>query len=421
MTIGMMITFFDFRNDIRELIKSLCKHNKVVLFIKKEHEELIKPHLIPGLTYRLISEQKKTWKNYIADRLFLLLNKIPKSKQNYYLMEEFKLNNLQNPGQQNKAKFILKLKKFLPKVISYDFYLSKLTYKGETDISGIDKFIAFTEIYDDYLFARLLTENLPIAVYVYSWDHPCKHVRFSKKVNYLVWNKGMSEDLQQLQGINENAITELGATQLGYIYKFRQSVKAKPALSYFYYGCGIGIENLVPVEIAIIETLADAILETNPDYKLIVRPYPNFKNWALYNQLLKKENIELDNSYKQNDLSISEEDIINKFQSINNAQAFFHIGTTLGLEACFTECPSFILDLLPKQDNKKDIYHFIHQYQNEKYLMNGIDSNTITSLTNLKNTFKELPHKNFLSFNQAVAQQFTVLSFDEIANQLIDK
>lgn len=415
-----MLTFFDFRNDVRAVIKSLCFKHNVVLFIRKEHEELIKPYLIPGLSYRLIVEEQKSFPNYVFSRLFLFLKRIPQSKQNYYLMEEFKINNLKTPKQQRKAKIVLHFKKLLPNFITYDLYLSRLTYKNGTDISGIDKFIAFTEIYDDYLFARLLKEKKPLTVYVYSWDHPCKHVRFSNQVNYLVWNDGMAADLQQLQGIDNENIKILGASQLGYIAEFLKSTPPKPEQPYFFFGCGIGIENLVPEEIKIIETLSDSIQEIYPNHKLFVRPYPNLKNWAIYEQLLKKANIELDNSYKQSDLSVSDADIMIKFNKINGAKAFFHLGTTLGLEACFTKCPSFLLDIHYEQNRKSALHHFIHQYQNEKYLIANAKENFITSKAMLNKTLQELSSNTYHLFNQAVVKQYPILSFESIANRLTE-
>lgn len=414
-----MLTFFDFRNDVRALIKSICVHHKVVVFVKKEHEQLIQKFMIPGMECRIIDEQVSSKKNIFYARLFLLFKRLPKSVKNYYLMEAFKCVGLKDNNQRVKAKQLLKYQLIAPHFISYDFYLNTIDYKGKTDLSGVDKMIAFTEIYDDYLLARLIKEQVPTQVYVYSWDHACKHVRFSKQVQYLVWNQDIANDVIELQGVPAEQITVFGSTQLGYIEKFQSNKTTnsnqKP---YFYFGCGIGIPELVEQEVTTIAQLADCITQVYPDYQLYVRPYPNFSNWALYDSLLKNSNVVLDNSYKQTDLSIKDEDIISKFISINNAVAFFHVGTTLGLEACFTNTPSFILDMTPYNNKAISLYHFIHQYQNEKYLISDNPLNVIKSVAQLISTLRDIQSEKYLDFNKKTAARFTVQSFDALAEAI---
>lgn len=420
MTLGLMLTFFDFRNDVRALIKSLCLEHRVVVFIKREHEPLIQKYIIPGMSYRIINEYQKTTLNSLYGKLFLLFKKLPKSKSNYYLMEAFKAGGLVDEVQQRKAFRLLKYQQLLPHFMSYDWYLNRITFSGRTDLTGIDKMVAFTEIYDDYLLARLIHEKLPTFVYVYSWDHACKHVRFSKRLHYLVWNKDIAQDLSALKGIPNQFIHELGATQLGYIEKFKSAQPAKQVTDpYFYYGCGIGISSLVQAEINLILLLADCIQQVYPDHKLLVRPYPNFKDWTLYNQLLERDNILLDNSYKQSDLSVADEDIMEKFNKIEHAVAFFHIGTTLGLEACFTQTPSFIIAIAEQSNEAVSLFNFIHQYQNQKYLIQDNTLNAIFSKEQLLSTLKHIQSPDYLDFNYRTAARFTVKSFNQLAEDLI--
>ncbi len=422
MTIGLMLTFFDFRNDVRALIKSICINHKVVVFVRKEHEQLIQKFMLPGMECRIIDEHLSTKKNMFFSRLFLLFKRLPKSVKNYYLMEAYKAVGLKDVHQKKKAARLLKYQQIVPHFIAYDFYLNTINYKGRTDLRGIDKMIAFTEIYDDYLLARLLKEQVPTQVYVYSWDHACKHVKFSKRVQYLVWNHDIASDVVELQGVPAEQITIFGATQLGYIEQFlcRKSINANQP-PYFYFGCGIGIPELVEQEVAIIAQLSDCIAEVHPNYQLYVRPYPNFSDWTLYDSLLRKSNVVLDNSYKQSDLSIKDEDIIAKFITINNAVAFFHLGTTLGLETCFTNAPSFILDLTPETQAPISLFNFVHQYQNEKYLITNNPLNVITSASQLVSTLKDIQSEKYLDFNKKTTARFTVQSFEELANALTMK
>ena len=58
MKLGIMLYFFDFRNDIRRLIMELNKYYQVVIFVRKEHEETVKAHLPKNIEYRIINERK---------------------------------------------------------------------------------------------------------------------------------------------------------------------------------------------------------------------------------------------------------------------------------------------------------------------------------------------------------------------------
>ena len=66
-------------------------------------------------------------------------------------------------------------------------------------------------------FSRLLKEEKVVQVYVYSWDHPCKHKQFSNRVKYLVWNKGIKSDLISLHNISHNNIKQVGSSQFCFV------------------------------------------------------------------------------------------------------------------------------------------------------------------------------------------------------------
>lgn len=413
-----MLTFFDFRNDVRKVLAEMCRIENVILFIRPEHETLIKPYLHIGFTYRIIQEDSNDTKSAMFSRLFLLFRKIPASRQNYYLMEQFKAEGA-GSDKKDKALSIIKWQQRTPKWLSYDTYLNALQLSGKTDLNGITKMIALTEIYDDKLLARCIRSKIPVLVYVYSWDHACKHVRFSKQVRYAVWHEGIATDLQQLQGIAGNAIRVTGATQLGYVHQFSDKLNAAAKEKTIYFGCGVGLPSLVTEEIRVISILAVHMSQLLPDYILMVRPYPNYSDWSIYEALNEFPNIRLDNSYRQKDLSVADNDIQQKFESIARSKAFFHVGTTLGLEACFTDTPSFLLDLTENNGNAVSLYHFTHQYQNEKYLINGHPKHTITSETSLRHLLQNLDDPQLLEMNKQVQNTFHINSFTEMAQMLL--
>ncbi len=419
MKLGIMLYFFDFRNDIRRLIMELNKYYQVVIFVRKEHEETVKAHLPKNIEYRIINERKAGIYSSILKKLYFVMRKIPKSKSNYYLMEEFKIGNITNSKIQKKAHFLLKIHKWLPHVISYDRYLKLIKVSKKTIINDITTFLCLTEIYDDHLFSRLVNEEKKIFIYVYSWDHAFKHTRFSKKVEYFVWSEGIKDDLINIQQINPNKIHVTGSTQLGYLFNFKiDNTNNKYSKPYYYYGCGIGILSLVDKEISLIQKLSETISRINKNATLVVRPYPNNKNWDKYQTLLKNNNIVFDDGFRQKDLSVNDSDITQKFQNISDALGFFHIGTTLGLETCHVDCPTFIINIEKDDRRKLNVFNFVNQRQNKKYLIDQSRSNTINSIEELENVITDISNVRFMELNYKIRSQFPVKSFEQIGETI---
>ena len=96
MKIGFLISFFDFRNDVRIVINELTKTNEVAVFAKTEQVSIFKQHMPDGVECRTIREDTGSFKNRFAERMYLLFKKLPASRNNYYLMETFKSVNLKH-------------------------------------------------------------------------------------------------------------------------------------------------------------------------------------------------------------------------------------------------------------------------------------------------------------------------------------
>jgi hypothetical protein len=129
-------------------------------------------------------------------------------------------------------------------------------------------------------------------------------------------------------------------------------------------------------------------------------------------------NVVMDDDFKAADLSVSEAHIYKKYKNIEGALAFLHLGTTLGLEACLLGTPSFVLNFgyASKQD---DIYNFIHQYQNEKYLIKPFPETCITSIESLETTLKNITNPAFKKQNERIQHEFPVRSFHTFAQNLL--
>ncbi|MDJ1494258.1 hypothetical protein QNI19_15045 [Cytophagaceae bacterium DM2B3-1] len=423
MKIGFAVHFFDFRNDVRKVIQLVNQQHEVVLFVRKADEEIIRQHA-GNAEIRIVDEHKNSFINKIWDNLFRFFGKLPKSRQNFYLMEYFKISLSEKENVQQKAYSRLNLSMKLPRFLSYDTYLKNIRYKRNTEIDDIDQFICFTDISDSYFFSRLIQENKKVKVYVYSWDHPCKHVKYSDQVRYLVWHEGLKQDLIDLQNIEPAKIHISGSSQFAYVYEFLQQSPAPSPydFNYIYFGCAIGIPALTVKEIQVIEQISRWLQEIQSPLKLVVRPYPVLTNWSYYENLKQLPNVVLDDQFRSKNLSVGEEQIYEKYNKITHAEAFIHLGTTMGLEACFIDTPSVILDF-PEFSGGGilSLSNFVHQFQNDKYLMSMNAPNIIHSAEEFKEFVQKLQtnKQDLLAYNKQVVKQIKLKSFGEFAQDLV--
>jgi hypothetical protein len=423
MKIGFVVSFFDFRNDVRRVITEVAIQHEVVIFGNVQQSEAIQRYLPKGIEFRLIEERKKSVWNFFWERIFLIFRAIPRSRNNFFLMELFKASIPTNPVQRKRNHQLLSWVRRLPKFISYDTYLDFLQIRRQTTIGDIDQYIFFTAIADDYLLARLIREKHPqLKVYVYSWDHPCKHTCFSKRLHFNCWSDGIKEDIVSLQRIPPTQVTVLGASQFGYVFDYlykKQSATPAVPFRYIYFGCAIGISELVPHELQMVRVLATNLQEVQPSWKVLLRPYPVLKNWNYYDELRLIPNIVFDDQFRTEDTSVQDDAILKKYALIEQAEAFFHVGTTMGLEACFTTTPSFILDFGHPKAEGLSVFNFIHQYQNEKHLIHLSPQNAVTSVEALRKILQNPAKSEYQSLNHQVQQQYVLKPFATFAKDLI--
>jgi hypothetical protein len=421
MKIGLLVHFFDFRNDVRRFIEVLSlQGHEIVLFCREEDYDKILEHN-SNHEIRVIKDRVENLSNKILERLYLIFKVLPKSKNNYFLMEYFKASGAFGK-KLNKALNIIKLQKIFNGFISYDWYIANLKFNEITKIDDLEAILVFTEITDDYFFARIIKQNVPHLIYVYSWDHPCKHTRFSKKSKYLVWNSGIKGDLIKLQGIPENKISIFGSTQFGFIYDYFNQPKSKRFYNfkYIYFGCSVGLADVAKEEISKIIEIANLLLITKPDWKFVIRPYPHLMKWGVYDELKQLDNVIFDDQYKKLDFSIDFEEIFLKFKKIEEAEYFVHSGSTIGLEACFFDTPSLILTP-PLAANKsiKNLHNFAFQFQNEKYLIAKYPINCISNSSDFVKIIKNENFSQLLEKSKVIRSQFDIKSFLELEKNLI--
>jgi hypothetical protein len=422
MKLGIALGFLDFRNDFRRVIGELCREHEVVLLLPADQAEAMRALVPMGVEVRIISERSPSLNRRLWQRLFSRFGQIPKSIGNYYLMERFLI--LQRPaGLRRRCELLaFDLSLRLPKWLSYDIYLDHLPFTGDTQIDDIDRFLLLTRIADDALLARLIHEDRDVQVYVYSWDHPCKHRQFSRRVDYLVWSDSIGRDLVDLQSVPSSRVKSIGSSQLCYLHEILQQDMGESPYDYpyVYLGCFAGIREMTLQEVEIILRISRTMAEAAPDVRLVVRPYPILRDWSLYAPLEAARNIVMDDDFRRQDLSTSEDKIQDKLRKIHHAVAFLHLGTTMGLEACFTATPSFIVDYgYSTSAGRLSIEHGIHQYQNEKYLINGVPSNVLRSDEDLQRMLAAPQAPVYLGVNERVQSTFGLTSFKDFARRLV--
>lgn len=395
MKIGVLAHYIDTRKDLRDLLDLISRDHDVVAYIKQSDAQKIRK-LLPGITVMPIPRLFGFSRIFqvICQYIYLVLGRLPASSYNYYLTEHIKLfNSSYKEWSKLIQSLLLLLSKVTPKIISYDQYLDLFSWlkKPFKINSDIDIFLCFTEISEDWIFAKIINANKPVWTYVYSWDHSCKMKTFSKRTKYLVWNEGIKEDLITLQHIEAKEIKIWGATQFSAIEQFFNSLKTDYenhhyTFPYIYLGCATGYDALARQEVKYCHQIADLLKALLPDWKLVFRPYPFQKNTNIYKSLRTLANVIFDDSTSAND----------KFQNMKYARAFFHFGTTMGYEAIYFDSPSFLIDII---DQKKDdlLHGFVHQYQNDKYL-NAKDSLVIKSHNELSVILKNLDQKPPVSY-----------------------
>ena len=428
-TIGILINHYDSRNDIRELVAEMARSHRVVLLSK---EKTLAHPLPVGVEFRpLVSihlNKRKFW-----SKVFSWFGRLPKSRENYYINELFKLGRL-SFFKQKIQKIRLNLQMWMPRFISINQLLPILSSCDATDISDIDTFLLITEFSDIPVLARICDSGKPAWAYLYSWDHPCKHTVLTDKLTgYLVWNEKLAQDMEELQGVSRSKCQIIGATQLCPIVDYLSSSPPAPGSGrienrpYFYFGCGTGYAPISKKEIILIEKLADLLSKEFPEHLLLVRPYPFYYDDSALAELKIKSNVRIDDEFRSFQLngSLRPLDIRNRLDLQRGSTCFIHIGTTMGYEAAFLGCAVVFINLISnsKADNAADsLSTFARQYHVQKYLVGEFPSSTC-SLLEVVSALKVAvtnPQK-LLEYSTYVSGGTPLLAMPQITRKIVEQ
>ncbi len=428
--VGILGSHVSGRPDLHALIHSFSKQSKsdCVLFEHNPSHE--------GASNRPIKGSRRTFYFKLAKSLFCKLGQLPLSKQNYLIAELFKLSSVGGIRKYLQKIFIY-VRVYNPIPLPLSFYHWLIQHIDKSDIDDIDIFLLLSEISDDAFVARLNKLKKPTFLYVYSWDHPCKHANIPTNLTgYFVWNEGVAEDLVRLAGVPRKRITIVGSTQMSPLAKYKISNKQKTSQTQscktIYFGSAVGYPSLARVEAKFAQAVYQLCLETEQPFKFVFRPYPFLSDWSEYDDLKGLGNVEFDTWKRppgKDWLTMNEQVVNQRYKMLENADIFFHMGTTMGLECCFFDTPSILIDSgcksnFPDQYRHRLMENFCDQYHLNQHMKMSNFSNVVRSLDDLRNVIRQLfdvaKNQELLAYNKEITSNFELKSIDQIQEKITE-
>lgn len=190
-----------------------------------------------------------------------------------------------------------------------------------------------------------INQGLKIVCWVYSWDNPLKENEFIPDADrYLVWNQETSELVQRMYGVSPSIIDIVGPIQFDYLLKKNQDTSVqKKETPYILFTCSVGLLDFyIEQEIQLILLVRRLLDEIGSSIRFVVRPYPTAGEEQAYKDLEEHDDIEVVQfgSYKRwSVIETTERDLNEKYEQIRQASCLISLGSTIALEASFTDTP----------------------------------------------------------------------------------
>jgi len=161
---------------------------------------------------------------------------------------------------------------------------------------------------------------------------------------------------------------------------------------------------------------------------LVVRLYPLQKRTDLYDALADTPGIIVDSDFgkTKSGVLMAENELRKKLDKISSAVAVVHNGSTVGLEASYLDTPTLVLDMRG-YDYGVSVRHplhlrkFVHQYQNQKYLLDTHSPNVIRDLHDLERVLRQVYESpdDFLGYNRALRALTPLRAVNDIADDIM--
>ena len=429
--IGVLPSHSDARPDIMDFLIQLEESNAIECVVFRKSME----NATSANERELLGHRGSFYFKLIRN-LYSRFGELPKSKQNFLITELFKLSSATGLKKKlNEWRLYIRSINRLP--IPLKWYHRLICNVDKSEISDIDAFLLISEISDDALVSRISSLKKPVYLYVYSWDHPCKHTNLPNNLTgYFVWNTQVKNDLISLCGVPKENIHIVGATQLAGLKEFLdlptsdKDLKTNAELT-IYFGSAVGTLELAKEEAKFVELVYKICCEINQPFQIIFRPYPFLANWSIYDSLKALPHISFD-IWERNDgddwRTMSRQVIHHRNQMLNNADIFIHMGTTMGLEACFFDTPSVLIDAGTKSKFREIkpsqmMQNFCDQYHLNQHMKFEKSPNVIRTEEELqqllKIAFNPETKGQLVKYNNWVRKDTELKSLTEIADTVI--
>lgn len=309
-----------------------------------------------------------------------------------------------------RKKFITKLNSFLnnfsPKIFSpqkiFMWITKNSNFYGDF-LKNINVLIFIATGISDYRIIYEAKKNgKKIINWIYSWDTLFKDKYFIDFGDlYLVWNEEIKRDLLEIYKIDREKIRCSGPIQFDYLKKYKDSqidiqkyFFPQKIDRYILYPCCRGDYWYGIQEVKLVCEIAKIISRVDKEIKLVVRIYPNTKDFSIYNELKNYSNIVLDDKFglPWNRLYISKTELEFKVQLIKKASLVINCGTTMVLEASCFDIPICQLNFdvyvpgIPDGWRLKDILKADHL---QRYLLKYNLPNIVNNLVELEFFIKD--------------------------------
>ncbi len=273
--------------------------------------------------------------------------------------------------------------------------------------------------------------GLKIISWVYSWDNPIKDNEFLTGADaYLVWNEENREDLVHWHGILRDRIHITGAAQIDYLLgkppKSPQSVKRR----YVLYPCATGRDVFIAQEVDLILWLRKLIDKIDRTVELVVRPYPfrqGSKNY--YRELEKADGISVAyfGKWQRDRLIIDEQAENERYIQFRDALCMINLGSTIGIEAAFTNTPIIQLAFCDvASPSKKLALATVFKNEHLKYLLNNRFPNVVNNAFELEKSLRHVlagDIEQYMSYSSALrrfADPMNVSSYKKVLCDVIE-
>jgi len=417
--LAIVTDHYEKRSDVRQLVKNLSVKVELTVFVEKL------PLCNDGITFKKIPEVGKGVVALAVRFLYTLFRKRHRLRKESVSWRTRKLSGSFGFKQLIQIVFFW-VEEFIPKLLSYDFYVSKLIQISEHPYD-FDRVIFLSEICSDELFSSFVKKRIPVYIYIYSWDHIIKLRRVSRNhARYLVWSAEQKKELADVHCIPDHKISIVGSTQLCYVDQFLTVEKSLPekvkSKTYIYFISTKGRSEFLEQEFELLDRISRFVSKLSDEYFILYRPYPNadLSHSQIQHRIVGMSNVVID-WYRDDGYVLTRDKIFQKYSKIVDAALVVHTGGTIAIEVSLLGCEAVYFNFAEDDAGSQTKYPFylrlgqINQQYHLKRYVNRDFENVIGSYQNLELAIKKVVNEHCsisTEFNNEVALNFPVKSFE---------